>query len=55
MAYGIGGWWRLATAFEYKQENYKRSKLAQSHQFISYVKSNTENSNDAVRELALEK
>jgi len=31
------------------------SKLAQSHQFISYVKSNTENSNDTVRELALEK
>jgi len=31
------------------------NKLAQSHQFISYVKSNTENSNDAVRELALEK
>jgi len=32
-----------------------RSKLAQSYQFISYVKSNTENSNDTVRELALEK
>ena len=35
-----------------------RSKLAQSHQFISYrsyVKSITENSNDTVRELALEK
>jgi len=32
-----------------------RSKLAQSRQFISYVKSNTENSNEAVRELALGK
>jgi len=31
------------------------SKLAQSRQFISYIKSNTENSNDTVRELALEK
>jgi len=31
------------------------SKLAQLHQFISYVKSNMENSNDTVRELALEK
>jgi len=32
-----------------------RSKLAQSHHFISYVKSNTENSNETVRELVLEK
>jgi len=32
-----------------------RSRLAESHQFISYVNSNTESSNDAVRELALEK
>jgi len=47
-----GLWW-LATAYEYKKIN--RSKLAQSHQFMSYVKSNTENSNDAVGELALEK
>jgi len=30
-------------------------KLAQSYQFISYAESNTENSNDNVHELALEK
>jgi len=53
MAYG--GLYRLATAYEYKHSNkkIKCNKLAQSHQFFSYVKSNTENSNDAVRELAL--
>ena len=32
-----------------------RSKLAQSRQSISYVKCNTKNSTDAVRELAIEK
>jgi len=30
-------------------------KLAQSHQFILYIKSNRENSNDVIRELALQK
>ena len=42
MAYG--GWWRLASA----NKEINRSKLTQSRQSISYVKSNTENSNDAV-------
>jgi len=46
-----GGYpWRTGT-----NKKINRSKLAQSHQFISYVKSNTENSNDTVHELALEK
>jgi len=45
-----GLWW-LAVAYKNKQE----SKLAQSRQFISYAKSNNENSNDAIHELALEK